>query len=153
MFLSKGEDAIGEVAQDVIELGIDLLLEVFEAEVGILSLRRICREIVSEIFTIEILHELIHPDRPIAAGGDLLAFEVHEFICGNVVRETIALILTHEHCRPDQCMKDDVIFANEVHHFGLFIQPIVFPFVRIALHLSPFNGRRNIADGRIKPDV
>ena len=52
-----------------------------------------------------------------------------------------------EHGREDDAVEDDVVLADEVHHFGLFVLPVFLPVGRQVL------GRRDVADRRVEPDV
>ena len=83
----------------------------------------------------------------------MFAFEIIKLVGREFVDKFIGLILAHDHGRKEDGMKRDVIFADEIDEFGLWIKPIIFPSFGFTYFFGPFARCRDIADRRVEPDV
>nr|GFD49764.1 hypothetical protein [Tanacetum cinerariifolium] len=82
-----------------------------------------------------------------ARGADFVAFEVQKFVGGHVVGQDIIAVRL-QHYRENNAVENDVVLADKMHQLGAGVLPVFLPVVGEA-----FLGGRDVADGRIKPDV
>ena len=62
-------------------------------------------------------------------------------------------VVAEQHRRPDLRVEDDVVLAHEVVGLGVLVVPPGAPGVRVAGPAGPLDGRRQVADHRVEPDV
>src|SRR5690606_17179601 len=72
------------------------------------------------------LHVLVQPHGPIAAGAELPALEVEEFIRRHVLRQDEATVLLQED-REDDAMENDVVLADEMEQARIGGLPPLLP--------------------------
>ncbi len=150
VFMCEDYGAVDEVAEDGDKLVVVACLEVGPSEIVVLGFGSICSEHVAEHILLagEILKIFVEPYSPVARGGNLVAFEVEEFVGGNVVGELEVISVGHEHRGEDDAVEDDVVFADEVDDTAFGVLPVFFPSVG-----EKFLCVGDIADGSIKPDI
>ncbi|CAI8254850.1 MAG: Uncharacterised protein [Flavobacteriia bacterium] len=130
VFVGEDEDPIQEISKNGHQFAVVALLKILPGKVVVFGLRRRCTKHITQhiLLSGEIFEVFVQPDRPIAGGADLLAFEVQELVgrnrFGQVVRS-----MRHEHGRKDNAMENDVVLANEMHQAGIWILPIGAPLI------------------------
>ena len=140
--------AVYEVAEVAVELGVDTGLEVFPGEVVVFRLRRIGAEHIAQqvLPAGKIQQVFMHPDRPVARGAYLLAFDVEKLVGRHRVGQHIASVRL-QHRREDDAVEYDIVFADEMYQLRVFALPVIAPHGRQLL------SRRDVANGRVKPHV
>ena len=92
----------------------------------------------------------MQPHRPIAAGAQLPAFEVEEFIRRDILRQDESAVFLQED-REDDAVENDVVLPDKMQEARVVGLPPFLPFGVVILR--PLLGGADVADGRIKPDV
>ena len=149
VFVCEHYSAIYEVAEDGHQFAVVAGLEFLPGEVVVLGFGGVCGEHVAHHVCLarEVLQILVSPHRPVAGGGDLVAFEVQELVGRNVVREYVSAV-SLEHRREHYAVEHYIVLADEVHQAGVIGLPPFLPTVG-----EEFLGVGDVAYGGVEPNV
>ena len=150
--VDESQRAVYEIPEDIGQFIVVARLEVLPREIGVLRLRRNRRETVPHGIGRKDLQVFVQPDRPVAARGQLLALDVQKLVGRDLGRQDEVPVF-HDHGRPQDRVKDDVVLAQEIDEFAVRVQPVVLPPVGIALFHRPLPGGRHVAQRIFEPDV
>ena len=164
VLVAEGQHPVGQVAPGGDQFVVVPGDEFRPIPVGILVFGHVDGQVVAQGIRVVAGQGIAAPDGPVAAAGDLLAFQVHELVGRHIVGQgQSALFLgkdlqellagAHQLGRPHGGMEEDVVLADEVEGLRGRIDPPVFPGLRLAADLGPLDRRREIADDRLEPDV
>ena len=120
-------------------------------KVRVARLRHSGRDHVAQRVRVVAVQVLRQPDGPVSAGGELEPFQVHVLVRRNVVWQVQPAVAQQQR-GPDYRVEGYVVLAHEIVRAPVAL-PEVFPALRLAAVLRPLNGRRQIADDRLEPDV
>ena len=84
---------------------------------------------ILEVTSLEVLvavEEVQPPDRPVAAAGNFLAFEVEELISRDVVGK-YKVAVRFQHSGKNDAVKHNVVFSDKMDQSGVGILPVFFP--------------------------
>ena len=149
VFVCEHEGAVHEVAEYCHQFAVVAGLEVLPSEVVVLGFGSIgCKHIAKHILLAgEIVEIFVKPYRPVLRGGNLIAFEVEEFVARHVVGQDVGAF-GFKHCGEHDAVEHDVVLANEVNQAGRLVLPPCFPCVG-----QQFLGVADVADRCIKPHI
>ncbi len=165
MFVGKGKHTVSQVAPGGDQFVIVAVIELVPVPIRIARFRHDHGQVVAQRIRVVTGEEIQAPNRPIAAAGDLLSFQVEEFIGRYVVGQherrlfftakflVKCAVRSQQFRRPDDGVEGNVVLANKVQHLGILILPPGAPGIRITLDLAPFNGRGQVADDGFEPHV
>ena len=121
-------------------------------EVGVRRFGHDRREVVPERVRLIPFKVVGQPDRPVLAGRKPAALECQELVGGHIVRQ-VQPAVAHQHRRPDDRVKRDIVLALEVETPGVRVFPPRPPGLRFSVDLRPFLRGRQVADHCLEPDV
>ena len=133
--MHKHSGTVHKVAKDSHKFIVIASLEIFPGEVVVFRLRSVgCQHIAEHVLLAGELAEIfVEPYSPVARCGNLVVFKVEELVCRDVVGKIVATVC-HEHCREDDAMEHDIVFANKVEHTCFRIFPPFFPVLGISVY-------------------
>ena len=149
VLVREHDGTVYEVAQDGYQLAVVAALEVLPGEVVVFGFRGVGGEHVAEHILLpwEVPFVFVHPYGPAAGSGNLVAFQVQEFVGGDVVGKDIVSI-SLKHGREYDAVEHNIVLADKMHKPGVRALPPLLPALR-----QKFLGIGNIADGSVKPNV
>ena len=132
--MGEHQRAVDKVAQNGHKLGIVLQLEILPCEIVVLGFGGIAAQCVPEYILLagEFFQIFVQPHSPVAGGADFVALKVEELVGWNIGGEDVAAV-GMEHGGEDDAVEDDIVFANEMHQFGLLVLPPLLPVVAFQL--------------------
>ena len=150
--VDESQRAVYEIPENVGQFIVVPRLEVLPGKIGVLRFGRNRREAVPHRIGRENLQVFVQPDRPVPARGQLLALDIEKLVGRNLGGQD-EIPVFHDHGRPQNRVKDDVVLAEEIDELAVRIQPVVLPPVGIALRHRPFPGGRHVTQRVFEPDV
>jgi len=149
VFMGKHHGPVHKVAENGYQFVVVTGLEIFPGKIVVLGFRGVGGEHIAQyVLLAGKIHQIfVQPDGPVPGGGNLVAFEVEEFIGRHVVWQDVGSF-SLEHGRKDDAMEDDVVLADEVHQAGILVFPPGLPAVG-----QQFSCIGDVTDGCIKPHV
>ena len=89
-----------------------------------------------------------------ATGSKLPTLIGQEFVSRYIIRKIKVIIITHQHCWPDEGMKRNIILTNKIIALCLLIfLPKGPPPVFVPTGLSPLLSCGEVADDSLKPHI
>ena len=146
------QNAVNQIAVGGDELIVVSADEIRPVEFGIAGFGHVGGERVADGIHVVTLQNVGNPHRPVAACGNLVAFNVQVLVGGNVVRQ-VQPAVSHEHGGPDDGVEGYVVFAHEVVGARVRVLPEIAPAVGFAAARRPLFRGGQVADDRLEPDV
>ncbi|GBD19550.1 hypothetical protein HRbin27_02057 [bacterium HR27] len=112
--LHERQDTMDEIPPRRQELVVVAFHEPLPGELAVARLRRNASEVVAQRIRRVPREKVRNPDSPIAAGRELLPFEVQELVRRDVVGQVERLVIAHEFSRPDDGMERDIVLTDEI---------------------------------------
>ena len=161
MLVGETQNSICEIPPSSYQFIIVALLKFSPGPIAIFGFGHIYRQIKAHRVGAIALHHVQPPNSPVSAAGNLVAFQIHKLIRGDVKGqiEPLATVIrekpahTGQLGRPYHRVEGDVVFSDEIVAARLRVVPPILPCRRCASVLCPFNGGRQIPDDRLKPHV
>ena len=157
--------AVHQVAPGRDQLVVVAADELAPGEVGVLVLRPGHGHVVAQRVHVVAGQEVPDVDDHRAGGGELAALHGQVLARDHLGRQVqraeraglaaagAAPAVAEQHGRPDLGVEDDVVLAHEVVRLGVRLVPPGPPGVRVAAAPGPLDGRGQVPDHRVEPDV
>ena len=155
ILLRELKSTIHEVTINGNQFVVATCLEVCPCEVVVFRLWRIgCEDIAEFVLTIrKFLQILVEPYCIVPGSGNLVSFQIQEFIGWNIVwKDIIAMCLQHR--REDDAVEHDVVLSDEMDKTAFWVLPPLLPctpFLRIGI--AEFLRVADITDRSVKPHI